>query len=61
MRRPDRPPRPPGKLPDFTPYIVLAAILGALALGLYLFPAVKRMVNYQDCVASGRTDCAERT
>ena len=65
MDKPDRPQhppsKPPAKLPDFTPYIVIAAILGLLALGLYLFPVIKGMVNYQDCVASGRVDCAART
>ncbi len=50
--------RPPGKLPDFTPFIVLAVLLGLMAGGLYAFPYVKAMVNYQDCVGSGRTDCA---
>ena len=50
--------RPPRKLPDFTPFIVLAALLGLMAGGLYAFPYVKAMINYQDCVGSGRTDCA---
>ena len=38
--------------------IVLVAILGAIALGIYLFPRIRETVIYQDCVASGRTDCA---
>ena len=49
---------PPRKLPDFTPFIVLALLLGLIAGGLYAFPHVKAMINYQDCVGSGRTDCA---
>ena len=60
MEKPDQPLPPRSKLPDFTPFIVIAAVLGVLALGLYLFPVIKGMVNYQDCVASGRTDCAAR-
>ncbi len=57
MNKPERPAPPPPKLPDFTPFIVLAAVLGLLLLGLYLFPLFKTMMVYQDCVASGRTDC----
>ena len=38
--------------------IVLVAVLGLIALGIYLFPRVQGMVRYQDCVANGRTDCA---
>ena len=60
MATPGPPKPPPSKLPDFTPFIVLAALLGLIALGLYLFPAIKRVVNTQDCVASGRTDCVAR-
>ncbi len=44
--------------PDFIGMIVLVAVLGMIVLGLTLFPMVKRMVTYQDCVGSGRTDCA---
>ncbi len=46
--------------PDFTPWIVLVALLGLMALGLYVFPMVKSYMNYQDCVGSGRVDCASR-
>ncbi len=38
--------------------IVLVAVLGLIALGIYLFPRIHGSVSYQDCVASGRTDCA---
>jgi len=54
---PTTPPRPPRK-PDFTPWVVLAVVLGLIAGGLYLFPRVKAYINFQDCVASGRIDCA---
>jgi hypothetical protein len=60
MAEPDRPSRSRRRSPDFTPYIVLAVLLGVIALGLYAFPAIKGMMVYQDCVASGRVDCARR-
>ncbi|MGI4957363.1 MAG: hypothetical protein ACRYGI_07165 [Janthinobacterium lividum] len=60
MSKPERPVERPSKLPDFTPFIVLAALLGLLLLGLYLFPMFKTMMVYQDCVASGRVDCARK-
>ncbi len=60
MDSPEPPPPRPSKLPDFTPFIVLALLLGLLTLGLYLFPRIKGAMNYQDCVASGRVDCAQR-
>ena len=40
------------------PFIVIAVLLGLTAGGLYAFPHIKAMVNFQDCVGSGRTDCA---
>lgn len=55
-----RPPPSGRRPPDFTPWIVLVALLGLMALGLYLFPMVKSYMNYQDCVGSGRVDCASR-
>jgi uncharacterized protein involved in exopolysaccharide biosynthesis len=57
MDQPDPPSLPP-KLPDFTPFIILALLLGLMAGGLYAFPRIKAVVNFQDCVGSGRTDCA---
>ncbi len=39
-------PTPPSRLPDFTPFIVVAAVLGVLLLGLYLFPLFKTMMVY---------------
>jgi hypothetical protein len=39
------------------PALVLAALLGAALLGWWLFPALQRTVAFQDCAASGRTDC----
>ena len=58
MDQSEQPAPPPSKLPDFLPFIVIVLLLGLAAGGLYAFPYIKAMVNYQDCVGSGRTDCA---
>lgn len=42
---------------DFLPVIVLAAVLGAIGLGVLLFPYALDYVHRQDCIASGRVDC----
>ena len=59
MDEPDRPP-PRSRRPDFAPLIILVILLGLIAAGFYVFPAFKGMMTYQDCVASGRIDCARR-
>ena len=56
----DQPDRPPPKRPDYLGLVVLAALLGLIALGIAIFPRVERMIAYQDCVARGRIDCAGR-
>jgi hypothetical protein len=58
MGKQDPPPPPPPRERDFMPFIVIAVLLGLTAGGLYAFPHIKAMVNFQDCVGSGRTDCA---
>jgi len=40
------------------PALVLAALLAVALLGWWLFPVLQRYVAFQDCAASGRTDCA---
>ncbi len=45
------------KLPSLLPFVVMALILLVLYGGLLLFPTLKGVVNRQDCVATGRTDC----
>lgn len=51
-----RAPRQP-KLPTLLPFVVMVLILLVLYGGLLLFPTFKGVVNRQDCVAAGRTDC----
>ena len=38
-------------------FLLLAAVILALLLAVWLFPFVQAWVNHQDCVAVGRTDC----
>ena len=40
------------------PVLALAALVGLAVLGWWLFPMLQNYVAYQDCTASGRTDCA---
>lgn len=47
----------PSPIPSLIPFIVLAAVLILIYVGFLLFPAVKTMINRQDCIASGRSDC----
>ncbi|WP_428391137.1 hypothetical protein [Lichenicoccus sp.] len=56
----DQPDRPPPKR-DYLGLIVLAALLGLIALGIAIFPRIERMIAYQDCVASGHINCGGRT
>ena len=50
------PPNPPRRL-DLLPIAVLLAI-AALLLALWLlFPMLQNYVFWQDCTASGRTNC----
>ncbi len=40
------------------PVLALVALVGLAVLGWWLFPVLQGYVAYQDCTASGRTDCA---
>ena len=40
------------------PALALAALVGLAVLGWWLFPVLQGYVAFQDCAASGRTDCA---
>lgn len=42
---------------DLLPVIVLVAILGAIGLGVWLFPSALDYIHRQDCIAVGRVDC----
>ena len=37
--------------------LLLAAVIVAVLLAVWLFPVVQGGVTHQDCVARGRTDC----
>ncbi len=39
------------------PALALAVLLGLALLGWWLFPVLQGYVAFQDCAASGRTDC----
>ena len=52
-----RAPRKPNRMPSLLPFVVMALVLLAIYGGLLLFPALKGLVNRQDCIATGRTDC----
>lgn len=43
------------------PLVVLAMVVIALYVGFLVFPTIKQMINQQDCIASGRTDCIPRS
>lgn len=50
----------PGSLPTLIPFAVIALLLAIILVGFVVFPAVKTLINQQDCVASGRSDCYPR-
>lgn len=56
-----RSPRKPGSIPSLTPFVVMALVLLLIYGGVLLFPTIKAMLNHQDCVGSGRTDCDRRS
>ena len=39
------------------PLAAFAIVLALLVGGFLLFPRLQRMIGFQDCVATGRTDC----
>lgn len=39
------------------PLAALAIVLVLLVGGFLLFPRLQRVIGFQDCVATGRTDC----
>jgi len=50
----------PAWLRAWTPFLVMGLLIGIMAAGLYGFPYIKSVIHYQDCVASGRTNCDQR-
>jgi hypothetical protein len=45
------------KGPDLVPMIILIGIVSTICLGFWLFPYVQKIMQRQDCIAMGRTDC----
>ncbi|MCQ8239687.1 hypothetical protein [Rhizosaccharibacter radicis] len=54
--QPPSPNGPPGP-PSLVPFLVIAGVLVLIYLGMMLFPHLKRVINTEDCIGSGRTDC----
>ena len=48
-------PEPPQS--RLVPVLILAGIVAAGLLAVWLFPIFQGWVAHQDCVAAGRTDC----
>ncbi len=44
--------------PDLVPILILAAIVVLILLGVWLFPRLQDALSFQDCVATGRANCA---
>jgi FtsZ-interacting cell division protein ZipA len=44
--------------PDVLPILILVAIVGLILVGLWLFPRLQAALSFQDCVATGRANCA---
>ena len=40
------------------PILAFAIVVLLLAGGFLMFPRLQRAITFQDCVATGRTDCA---
>ncbi len=47
----------PRRQPDLLPLIVLVVLVVAALAGWWGFPALHRVIAFQDCTAAGRTDC----
>jgi len=43
---------------DLVPILILAAIVVLILLGVWLFPRLQAALSFQDCVATGRANCA---
>lgn len=42
---------------DLLPVLVLAAVVAAMLLGVWLYPKLQHYLSQQDCIATGRTNC----
>ena len=52
----DQPPRGPRF--DLVPVLILAGVIVVAVVAWFVFPAIEGWLSYQDCVATGRTNCA---
>lgn len=43
---------------DLVPVLTLVGLLLVFLLGWWLFPYLQRSLSFQDCVATGRANCA---
>ncbi len=45
------------KASRLVPVLVLVGVVLLCVVGWWLFPRIQGVVTYQDCIASGRTNC----
>ncbi len=48
----------PERRPDLLPILTLVAIVALILVGFWLFPRLQDALSFQDCVATGRANCA---
>jgi cytoskeletal protein RodZ len=48
----------PKRRPDLLPIFTLVAIVVLILVGVWLFPRLQQALSFQDCVATGRANCA---
>jgi len=50
---------PPSKSarPDFLPVIILILIVAVIGAGVWAFPHLQKIIQREDCLATGRADC----
>ncbi len=53
-------PRKPNPLPSLMPFVAMAILLLVIYGAVLLFPTIRSIIDRQDCVGSGRTDCDPR-
>jgi len=53
----DLKPRPKAKGSDLLPVIVLVAIVAVIGAGVWIFPYLQKIIQREDCYATGRPDC----
>ncbi len=44
--------------PEFLPVIVMVGLVLLMILGWWLFPKLAAIVAHEDCIGTGRTNCA---